>query len=469
MAEVNVADAHAGLFAPSRRAASVGAIALISMLAFEAMAVTTAMPTIATALDGIDHYALAFGATLATSVIGMVVAGLACDHHGPRRPMRWGLLLFAAGLLLAGLADSMTALITGRGLQGLGSGMIGVAIYAAVGRLYPAFLHPRIFALFAAAWVIPALAGPAVTSLIVYAFGWRWVFLAVALLLPPAGWPVLVAMRGLSQPDRRQQWTSRPAAAKRIGYAVLAACAALMLHDYGSAPATTSLLQGVAGLALMALAAGQLLPSGTLVARRGLPTVIALRGLLASAFFATEAFLPLWLVLQHHWSTAAAGLALSAGALMWSGGSAVQSRYADPGARQRLLTAGLGLVAAGISAVAALAACGRWPALVLLAWALVGFGTGLAFPSISVLMLQLSGAHEQGSHSSALQLSDALTTTALLALCGGCFAALQAQGALAFSCVFACSTAVAVLATLLSTRVRSTPQNLMPSLSGSSA
>ena len=35
MAEVDVTDAHAGLFAPSRRAASVGAIALISMLAFE--------------------------------------------------------------------------------------------------------------------------------------------------------------------------------------------------------------------------------------------------------------------------------------------------------------------------------------------------------------------------------------------------------------------------------------------------
>lgn len=36
-----------GLFAPGRRAACVGAVALISMLAFEAIAVATAMPAVA--------------------------------------------------------------------------------------------------------------------------------------------------------------------------------------------------------------------------------------------------------------------------------------------------------------------------------------------------------------------------------------------------------------------------------------
>ena len=63
------------LFAPGRRAACIGAVALISMLAFESIAVATAMPAVATALNGLPLYALAFGATLATSVLGMTAAG----------------------------------------------------------------------------------------------------------------------------------------------------------------------------------------------------------------------------------------------------------------------------------------------------------------------------------------------------------------------------------------------------------
>ena len=56
------------------RALTVGSVALVSLGAFEAIAVATAMPTVAAALDGVAGYALAFGLPLATSVIGMVLA-----------------------------------------------------------------------------------------------------------------------------------------------------------------------------------------------------------------------------------------------------------------------------------------------------------------------------------------------------------------------------------------------------------
>ena len=41
-----------GILAPPYRAATVGMVALISLIAFEALAVTTAMPTVARDLDG---------------------------------------------------------------------------------------------------------------------------------------------------------------------------------------------------------------------------------------------------------------------------------------------------------------------------------------------------------------------------------------------------------------------------------
>ncbi|MFO1494018.1 MAG: MFS transporter [Lysobacterales bacterium] len=438
------------LFAPERRAVSVAAIALVSMLAFEALAVTAAMPEIARALDGLEQYALAFGATLATSVIGMVAAGSDCDRHGPARSMLAGLLLFAAGLLAAGFASDMHMLVFGRVLQGLGSGAMGVALYVTVGRWYPAELRPRLFALFAAAWVLPAIIGPGLAGLIVEWLGWRWVFLAVALLLPPAAWTFLPAARSLA-PSGVAEDTN---ATRRLCLAVIAALAALALHDYATQAAQRSPLQAGAGFCVLLYACAGLLPAGTLTARRGLPTVIALRGLVAGAFFAAEAFVPLWLT-QHGWTIATAGLALSCGGVSWSAGSALQSRISDPVRRHTLLRAGFALLFLALAALTLIAWFDQGLYWVLPTWALAGFGVGMSFPSLSVLMLGLSAEHEQGRHSSALQLSDALATTATLALCGGLYVSLHPWvPSERFAIVLAAAALIALLATALSRRVQ---------------
>jgi MFS family permease len=435
-----------GLFAREWRAVTIGCIALISMLAFEALAVTTAMPTVARALDGLALYALAFGATLATSAIGMVQAGLASDRDGPGPSLRQGALWFGLGLLVAGLAQQMGTLVLGRALLGFGSGQISVALYVAVARLYPEQLRARIFAMFAAAWVVPALIGPALASLMVDTLGWRSVFLAVLVLLPPAWWPVDRALRGFAGAGVEPGGNRR-----RLLAATLAAAAAAALHLLGQQPAPNALALLAASL-LLALAAAPLLPVGTLRARRGLPTIVALRGLLAAAFFTAEAFLPLWLQQGRAWSVLAAGVALSAGAVLWSVGSQAQARL--PAAwRPRVLQSGLAVVAAGLAIVAA---CVMWSlpaALAVAAWLCCGFGIGLSFPSLSVLLLELSPRAEQGRNSAALQLADALATTAALALAGSAFAQLhQRAPQQAFVLVFALAAALLLVAVALAPR-----------------
>ena len=72
---------------------------LIFLVAFEAFAVTTVMPTVSRALDGAALYAFAFAGPLATGVIGMVVAGTWCDRHGPRAPLALAVVFFAIGLV----------------------------------------------------------------------------------------------------------------------------------------------------------------------------------------------------------------------------------------------------------------------------------------------------------------------------------------------------------------------------------
>ena len=75
---------------------TVGSVALISLLAFEALAVGTAMPTVARSLDGLALYGIAFGGPFATGVLAMVVSGIWCDARGPRGPMWHGVALVRA-------------------------------------------------------------------------------------------------------------------------------------------------------------------------------------------------------------------------------------------------------------------------------------------------------------------------------------------------------------------------------------
>jgi len=86
-----VPDAGLSVLSPRYRATTLGMVALISLVAFEALAVAAAMPTVAVALDGLKLYALAFGGALATSVIGMTLAGRLCDARGPATPLWLGL------------------------------------------------------------------------------------------------------------------------------------------------------------------------------------------------------------------------------------------------------------------------------------------------------------------------------------------------------------------------------------------
>ena len=87
------------LLSPAYAATTVGVFALIAFNAFEAMAVTTVMPTISRELDGRDLYALAFAAPLASGVIGMVAAGAWSDRRGPA-----GSLIGVAGAVQRGRA-----------------------------------------------------------------------------------------------------------------------------------------------------------------------------------------------------------------------------------------------------------------------------------------------------------------------------------------------------------------------------
>src|SRR3712207_6635281 len=94
--------AETGILGRPYALTTIGSWSLIFLSAFESLAVTTIMPIVTADLDGRALYALAFSATLAAGVIGMVLAGAWADSRGPARSLLTAIGLFAAGLALAG-------------------------------------------------------------------------------------------------------------------------------------------------------------------------------------------------------------------------------------------------------------------------------------------------------------------------------------------------------------------------------
>src|SRR5260370_27188332 len=165
-----------GLWAPIRRALTAGLVLTITFVASEALAVVTVMPIVARHLGGLQLYGWVFSAFMLGSIVGIVGAGRAADRRGPAVPYAGGLILFTSGLAIAGLAPSMAVLVVGRALQGIGAGAMPAAAYVVIGRTRAGRLRARMMAVLSAAWVLPGLAGPALSAEVARQFGGRWGF-----------------------------------------------------------------------------------------------------------------------------------------------------------------------------------------------------------------------------------------------------------------------------------------------------
>ncbi|MGK4581060.1 MFS transporter [Kitasatospora sp. HPMI-4] len=454
-----------GVLSGPYRALTLGIVSVVLLLAFEATAVNTAMPVAARQLDGLGLYAFAFSGYFTSTLFALVVSGQWCDRRGPMGPLFSGIAVFGAGLVVAGTAADMWLFVAGRAIQGLGGGLVIVALYVVVGRAFPERLRPSVFAAFSAAWVLPSILGPAVSGAVTQHLGWRWVFLAVPvlILLPLA--VMGPALRRSEREQRERQTAPGPEFDhRRSALAAMAALGAGLLQYAGQRLDLIALVPGLAGAGLLLPAVLRLLPAGTLRAARGLPTVILLRGVAAGAFFAAEAFIPLMMVTERGLSPTMAGLTLTSGGLSWALGSWLQGRPGVQRHREAMIRLGFALTAVAIAgaALVLVPAVPTWAAAV--AWAVGGLGMGLTVASVSVLMMKLSAPEEAGANSASLQMSDALGNVLLIGLSGVLFAGLgggsvaAAQGspvpAAAFAVIFLVMTGVALVGALLSGRVR---------------
>jgi MFS family permease len=426
------------LFGPERRATTVGLVLLISLVAFEAMGVGTAMPALVADLGAVSLYAWPFVTFLAASVLATVLGGRWSDRAGPRAPILVGTVLFGVGLLVAGTSTAMPQLLLGRVLQGLGAGSLAVASFVLIAAVYPERVRPAVFGLISSAWVLPSLLGPPVSGLVTETLSWHWVFLGFVSLVVVALVLVAPAVRTLGAAGQRQA-ARRGTAAAAVGAAVGVAA----LSWAGQHPDTVGAVVAVAALLVLAPSLRVLLPRGVFRAGRGIPMVVASRGLLAGTFFTVNAYLPLMLHDTHGWSLAAAGLPLVAGSLCWSAGSAWQGRHPDL-PRARLLRVGFIAVAIGSAGMLLVAPTWGIAWLAVPFWMIAGLGMGLGFSAVAFLLLGQSTPGQVGFNSAAAQMADQLSVATMVGA-GGALLALLGAPAVALPVLVASVVVLAVL------------------------
>ena len=426
-------DPTPGVFAPAYRLISVAVIAMVTIVAFEFMAISTAMPAAAEELGALRSYGLAFSVMLTGQLLGIVLAGVWSDRSGPLPGIYAGQLLFASGAAICGLATTFPVLLVGRAVTGLGAGLVVVVLYVVIGRVYPTASRPTVFAWVSAAWVLPSLIGAPLSGWLTTAFTWRLVFWVV---VPPALLTLAMIVsqrRAISRAGDTTDADSTERASHRrtAGAGVLVALAAglLQLGTYDQVRLvsweTGAAVLGVVGLLVVT---PRLLPPGTLRMARGLPSVILSRFFLNAAFNGTITFVPLMLTQERGATVSLAGILLAIGSLGWSTGSWIQGRPTFTGRRWVLVSAGGALVAAGALVMVLLTAADLSVWFFAPAMVFAGLGMGLGSTSLSVILLDLAPVSEHSSASASLQLSDVLGSVIGIAVASALFATLHTTG-----------------------------------------
>ncbi|WP_406511479.1 MFS transporter [Streptomyces sp. NBC_00161] len=330
----------------------------------------------------VNAYGLAFGALL-------LAGGRAADLLGRRRVLVFGLALFAAASLAAGVAASASVLIAARAVQGLGAAAIAPAALALAMDLFPPGPgRGRALGVWGAVSGAGGAGGVLLGGVLTQAWGWPWIFRSVAL----GAALVLVAVATLvpRAPGRKDGRFDL------LGTAVITLALTCLVWGLTTARGAGWSDAGVlgslvgAGTLLAAFAVIELRRPNALIPPRLFATgrVAAgnlLMALLGSVWIALFFFLPLYQqqVLGEDPLTTGMGQLPLAGANML--GAAMAPRISRRIGATATVTAALFTEAAGLLWLSGISAHGSYLVDVLGPSILVGLGLSIAFVQLTAL------------------------------------------------------------------------------------
>jgi len=335
--------------------ATIAATILGSSLAFiDGSVVNVALPTLGRAFHAgpaalawtINAYLLPLGALI-------LLGGALGDHYGRRRVFQLGTAVFLLASLLCTFAPTLSLLLAGRGLQGIGSALLMPNSLAILGASFSGAARGRAIGTWAAAGAVAGAVGPLLGGWIVDVFGWRPIFL---INLPIGVAAVWLSRYADESHDRREasrlDWAGGLVATIGLGVIVWALSAAaepsaLRLALWAAGAAGTGLLAVFVWIEVRKGNAA-LMPPG-LFATSSFIGLSLLTFFLYAALGGLIVLLPFVLIRLGHYSAIEAGAAMLPIPLLIGLGSRAMGSVAAKMGGRLLLSGGSLVVAAGLA------------------------------------------------------------------------------------------------------------------------
>jgi EmrB/QacA subfamily drug resistance transporter len=379
----------------------VGIMLAMFLSALEQTIVAPALPTIGRRLGDIENLSWVVTAYLLAATASTPLFGKLSDIYGRRLMMLISLGVFIAGSVACALAPSMTALILGRALQGIGGGGILPLGQTVIADLLSPKERPLIQSYSSAMFLAASILGPVLGGALTDYVHWSLIFW---INVPLGVAAVVMTDRSL----RRLPRNERPHRLDMIGAALMVAAAIALLLALGwggvryrwSSPEILLLLGGSAllwGLFALRLVKA---PEPFIPLTMLREPVVA--GIVIAGFFGIgtvvglSIFVPLYMELVLGLSPSAAGAALIAFMCGATLGSMLAGRLMSRIDRYKRVSI-LGLPIG----IAALAAFAVWPDglslwVVAALLALAGAGIGPMYPTTTLIIQNAVPAHQFG-------------------------------------------------------------------------
>jgi MFS family permease len=371
------------LLQPQRALALVVLLGGVLLHSMNVLITATLLPSIVIDVGGADLMSWPTTAFLAASIVAATGTGILTAAVGARRAFCAGAGIYCVGAILCGLAPSMSEVIAGRFVQGLGGGLLSALAYVLVRNLFPEVLWPRVFGLLAGIWSVSILCGPLIGGLFAAYGHWRGAFFAVAAL---GSLLSILTLYILTRDAVGEDAPSPQAPVLRVAL-ICAGIAALSSASVvsGLAGKTALIVVAIGAVVLMLridrAAPVALLPSDAFSMHTATGMGLWIVLLLSIAYSPLAIFGPLFLQRLHSLDPLAAGYMVAGASLAWTV-AAIAVASLPKGWPARMIVAGPLAMGAGLLGVGVMMAPGPVAALIP-PISLIGIGIGACWAFVA--------------------------------------------------------------------------------------